>query len=183
MNDGALTNGRYIIPALWTAELGEYVFDLRLALGALIALMMADFWWGVREAKQDGKHFSDSKAIRRTANKFGDYFTYMLIGYFLASAIGVRLGWCGNGQVGVLFGIGIGAFCEIDSLVKHIAYVQFHVRFSWKKFWKYGLRFIISLVKKKNEDIGEALEETFEEQIRNESVEVTSVDDSTKMAE
>lgn len=143
------------------------MFDLRMALAALAVLMIADFWWGVREAKQDGKHFSDSKAVRRTANKFGDYFTYMLIGYFLASAIGVRLGWCGNGQVGVLIGLAIGAFCELDSLIKHVVYVRFDVRFSWKKALaivsKYGLRFVISLVKKKNEDIGEALEETFKE--------------------
>lgn len=163
MNNEAMTSARYIVPALWTAELGEYVFDLRMALAALAVLMVADFWWGVREAKQDGKHFSDSKAVRRTANKFGDYFTYMLIGYFLASAIGVRLGWCGNGQVGVLAGIAIGAFCEIDSLVKHIAYVQFGVRFSWKRIRHYILRFGIFFVKKKNEDIGEALEETFKE--------------------
>lgn len=142
------------------------MFDLRAVLATLGTLMLADFWWGVRESRKAGEHFSDSTAIRRTANKFGDYFTYSLIGFFLATAIGVRLGWCANGQVGVLVGLAIGAFCELDSLVKHIAYVRFDVRFSWKKalrvVWKYGLRFIISLVKRKNEAVGEALEETFE---------------------
>ena len=171
LNNVEMTNARYVAPALWTAELGQYVFDLRLVLAALGVLMIADFWWGVREAKLDGKHFSDSKAIRRTANKFGDYFTYALIGYFLASAIGVRLGWCVSGQVGVLIGLGIGAFCELDSMVKHIAYIQFHVRFSWKVVFKYILRFIISLVKKKNADVGEALEDSLDDVIKGNNLE------------
>ena len=39
-----MTNARYVAPALWTAELGQYVFDLRLVLAALGVLMIADFW-------------------------------------------------------------------------------------------------------------------------------------------
>lgn len=171
MSQVHLTSARYIAPALWTAELGQYVFDLRAVLATLGILMLADFWWGVRESRKNGEHFSDSTAIRRTANKFGDYFTYSLIGFFLATSIGVRLDWCSNGQVGVLIGLAIGAFCELDSLIKHVVYVHFDVRFSWKKALaivsKYGLRFVISLVKKKNEDIGEALEETFEKESGN----------------
>ena len=83
----------------------------------------------------------------------------------------MRLHRCSTGQFGVLVGLAIGAFCEFDSLIKHVVYVRFDVRFSWKKALtivsKYGLRFVISLVKKKNEDIGEALEETFEKESGN----------------
>ena len=61
------------------------MFDLRAVLATLGILMLADFWWGVRESRKIGEHFSDSTAIRRTANKFGDYFTYSLIEYSIGT--------------------------------------------------------------------------------------------------
>ena len=156
MDDDMRSVGKVTTVGLFDAELAGYVFDLRWLLGLLAVLMIMDFWWGSRESKNSGVEWRFSRAGRRTCNKFIDYLTYIVAGAFMAHAIGVPTGSVPNAQVGVAIGIVLGCLFELDSVVKHIFAIR-GIKFSFR-------RLLISLVKLKSPDWGEALDNSLEEE-------------------
>lgn len=132
------------------------LYDLRWMLVFIVVLILADFWFGVSESIKRHEHFRFSRAGRRTCNKAVDYLTYLLVGALLGMAIFEPLGWAGHTTTAAV-GLGFGCIWEIDSIVGHVCALHgINKKFSVK-------RFIISLIKKKNEDVGEALEDAMEE--------------------
>ena len=148
--------GKVTAVGLFDAELAGYVFDLRWLLGALAALVIMDCWWGSRESKKRGVELRFSRAGRRTCNKFIDYLTYIVAGAFLARAIGVPTGCVPNAQAGAAIGIFLGCIFEFVSVWKHIFALR-GIKFSFRKL-------LISLVKLKSPDWGEALDNSLEEE-------------------
>ena len=148
--------GKVTTIGLFDAELAGYVFDLRWLLGLLVVFMLADFWWGSRESKMKGEEWRFSRAGRRTCNKFVDYVTYIVVGAFIAHAIGMRIGFLSNAQAGAAAGMVLGCLFELDSVVKHIFSIH-GIKFSFRKL-------LISLVKLKSPDWGDALDNAMEEE-------------------
>ncbi len=148
--------GKVTTVGLFNAELAGYVFDLRWLLGALVMLVIMDFWWGSRESMKSGVEWRFSRAGRRTCNKFIDYLTYIVAGAFLAHAIGVPTGCVPNAQVGAAIGILLGCVLEFVSVVKHWFAIR-GIKFSFRKL-------LISLVKLKSPYWGEALDNSLEEE-------------------
>lgn len=131
------------------------LYDLRWMLVFIVVLILADFWFGVSESLHKREHFRFSRAGRRTCNKAVDYLTYLLVGALLGMAIFEPLGWATHTTTAAV-GLGFGCVWEIDSIVGHVCALHgIENRFSVKKF-------IISLIKSKNKDIGDALEEATE---------------------
>lgn len=131
------------------------LYDLRWMLVFIVVLILADFWFGISESLKNNEQFRFSRAGRRTCNKAVDYITYLLVGALIGLAIFEPLGWADH-VVTAAVGLGFGCVWEIDSIVGHVCGLHgIANRFSVK-------RFIISLVKKKNEDVGEALEEAMD---------------------
>lgn len=147
--------GKVLTLGVFDAQLSGYVFDLRWLLGLLVVLIAADFWWGTRESKQKGDELRFSRAMRKTLNKFVDYITYIIVGAFIAHVICVPIGLVENAQAGAAIGIGLGLICETDSIVKHI-FTLHGLKFSWRKL-------LISLIKLKSPDWGQALDDAIEE--------------------
>lgn len=157
------------------AELTTVFFELRYGVMLAFILIFADFWWGYSEAKvryaeavKENNHvlmekykWHKSRAIRRTSNKVIDYLTYILVGAFIGLAITEPLDICGH-TTSAAIGLLIGCVCEIASLLGHIFYVKLGIEVTVSDAVKWLVRFIVKLLKKKSQDIGEAVEETME---------------------
>lgn len=80
----------------------------------------------------------------------------------LGLAIFEPLGWASH-VVTAAIGLGFGCIWELDSIIGHVCVLHgIENKFSIK-------RFIIALMKKKNADIGEAVEEAWKDEQNNES--------------
>lgn len=97
----------------------QYIlFELRWMLLLAIALILADFWFGISVSKHLGKPIRRSRACRRTLNKVVDYLCYILVAAFLGMALGDPLGLkpVNIAMVSLLMCYGF----EIDSIYSHI---------------------------------------------------------------
>lgn len=136
-------------------EAFDAIFDLRWMLILIVLLILADFWFGVSESIKKHEHFRFSRAGRRTCNKFGDYFFYLIIGCVLGLAIFEPLGWADHTTTAAV-GLGFGCIWEVDSIVGHVCALHgIKNKFSVK-------RFIIALIKRKDKELGEAVEDAME---------------------
>lgn len=156
MKDTIATNGgKAALVGTMGGEALSALYDLRWMLVFIVVLILADFWFGVSESIKKHEHFRFSRAGRRTCNKAVDYLTYLLVGALLGMAIFEPLGWTDHTTTAAI-GLGFGCIWEIDSIVGHACALHGVVnRFSVK-------RFLISLIKRKNEDVGEAVEDGFD---------------------
>lgn len=152
MENMVTSTGKAFVVSTMGMEAMQALFDLRWMLVLIVVLIVADFWFGVSDSLHKHEHFRFSRAGRRTCNKAVDYVTYLILGSVLGMAIFEPLGWASHTTTAAL-GLGLGCLWEIDSIVGHVCALHgVKNRFSIK-------RFIIALMKKKNEDIGEAVEE------------------------
>lgn len=133
------------------------LYDLRWMLVFIVVLILADFWFGVSESLKKNEHFRFSRAGRRTCNKGVDYLTYLLVGALLGMAIFEPLGWATHTTTAAI-GLGFGCVWEIDSIIGHACALHgVKNKFSVK-------RFIILLIKKKDREVGDALDEALQEE-------------------
>lgn len=154
----------------WTvfgAECLSAVYDLRWMIILAVILIGTDFWWGVREQAmrrnratraidKERFKFHFSQAGRRTLNKAVDYLTYLLVGCVAGLAITEPMGIATHTTTAAV-GLGFGMLFELSSIVGHIAAVKgVNIKLDLKKL-------IVAIVKKKNEDIAEILDEGIEE--------------------
>ena len=147
-------SSRVLLFAVWGSEAMSALYDLRWMIVAVIILIVADFWFGVSESLgKRGNEFRFSRAGRRTCGKFIDYLAYLLIGCTMGLAIFEPLGIASHTTVAAV-GLGLGCLWEVDSIVGHVCALHgVENRFSVK-------RFIVSLLKRKYKDLGEAVEDS-----------------------
>ena len=142
--------------AVMGAEAMTALYDLRWMIVFIVALILCDFWWGISESRKTGQELRFSRAGRRTCNKLVDYLTYLLVGALLGLAIFEPLEWATHTTTAAV-ALGFGCLWEIDSIVGHVCAVH-NIR------WNFSVKkLIVSLVKKKSEDLGEAVEDAMEE--------------------
>ena len=154
MNNITTTTGKAIVVGTMGGEALSALYDLRWMLVLIVVLILADFWFGVSESLNKREHFRFSRAGRRTCNKAVDYITYLILGSVLGLAIFEPLGWATHTTTAAV-GLGFGCVWEMDSIVGHVCALHgIRNRFSVK-------RFIIALLKKKDDDVGEAVEEAW----------------------
>ena len=154
MSNITTTTGKAIVVGTMGGEALSALYDLRWMLVLIVVLILADFWFGVSESLRKREHFRFSRAGRRTCNKGVDYLTYLMLGSVLGLAIFEPLGWATHTTTAAV-GLGFGCVWEMDSIVGHVCALHgIRNRFSVK-------RFIIALLKKKDDDVGEAVEEAW----------------------
>lgn len=157
MSNITTSTGKAFVVGTMSGEALSVLFDLRWMLVLIVVLIVADFWFGVSESLHKHEHFRFSRAGRRTCNKAVDYITYLILGSVLGLAIFEPLGWATHTTTAAI-GLGFGCIWEVDSIVGHVCELHgIKSRFSVK-------RFIIALIKRKNEDMGEAVEDAWEEE-------------------
>lgn len=178
MNNGTNIGTQGFAWAVFGGEAIRTIFDLRWEIAFCIVLILADFWWGWRESKmhyikakeagddaiaKDSK-FRFSKAGRRTANKIVDYLTYLVVGCLAGMAITEPLGWANHVTTSAVCLIFACAF-EVSSIIGHICVIKgIDVpKLTFKSVFKFIVRLVVNFVKKKDDDLGDALDTTVKE--------------------
>lgn len=145
------------IATLFGAELIGVLFSLRWVILFIVALVITDFWSGltasVRVRKED---FRLSRALRRTIVKFLEYINFIVFGLLLAKACLEPFG-IGTDLTGGAIGAACALLIEFDSIYGHICDLHgISNRLSIK-------RVFVAWLKRKNEDLGEAVDEAIKE--------------------
>lgn len=167
------TGTKGIVWATIGQELMVVCFELRYMVILSFVLIVTDFWWGHSESSKRYHHalqehdktlmekykWHKSRAVRRSANKAVDYLTYLLVGAFLGLAITEPMDVCGH-VITAAMALGLGCACELASIVGHILYVKMGIEVKVSDAWRWTSRFFVNLIKIKNHDIGEAVDNT-----------------------
>ena len=162
--------------AVFGGEMVSVAFELRYMIIFSIMLIFADLWWGhsdtmkryaIAEKANDimgmeKYKWHKSRALRRTANKFVDYLTYLILGAFLGLAITEPMGGCSH-VITAAIGLGIGCLAELASIIGHYCYIKFDMEIKIVDVWKWLLRFVANIFRIKGKEIGDALDQTMNE--------------------
>lgn len=168
------TGARATVVMLLGGEVTAMVTDMRWGLILIVLLVIADFrfGWGesakrykAAEKKGDKEAMNiycwhTSRAVRRTANKFVDYMVLMLVGGSIGMAILEPIGL--SHMWGCWAGALIAMVCELFSIGGHFFYLR-GVKVEEKNIRGFVRAFVVAMAKKKDEDVGEALGQAFEE--------------------
>jgi Na+/H+ antiporter NhaD/arsenite permease-like protein len=153
MKDNNILNGTSA--SILGAEMLWLFWDLRWLIMLAIILVIVDFRFGIKAAKARGEKIRKSKAGRRTANKLIDYLCYLVFGGILGRAIGEPLGV--SPVIVAAVCMGVACLFEVDSIIQNICESK---GLKWHfSLWKMAL----ALVKKKRQDLGDAIEQGMEQ--------------------
>lgn len=168
------TGTRAGVIAVVGSEMVSIITDARWMLLVITICVIADFRYGWGESSkryEDAKKKKDrllmmqykwrtSKAIRRTTNKLIDYIIWVMMGMFFGIAILKPL------NVDYIFGglaaTMIAVACEGKSILGHFMFLH-GIVIEQKTITGFLKSFVVALAKRKNRDVGEAIEEGFNE--------------------
>lgn len=135
-------------------EIQIVLYDVRWLILLCLVLIIADLKFGIENSIAHGEVIRTSRALRRTINKFIDYLCWLMFGVVFAEAFAVPLG-IDYMTVTVCIML-LACFNEIDSIMQNYHAARGIEGVSL-------IKFVVSLIKKKNKDVGEALEETLKD--------------------
>lgn len=145
------TQTNSIIVSTMASEAISTLYDLRWMIVFIFVLIASDFWFGISETRLKKEEFRLSRAGRRTCNKLIDYITYLIFGTILGLAIFEPLDIASHTTTAAT-GLALGCIWEIDSIVNHILTIHGHGSMSL-------IRIALHILKNKNRNLGEAIEE------------------------
>ena len=155
----------------------QAIQDLRWMIALCVLLILADFRFGIAESKkrhheavelknatlQRMTEFHLSRAVRRTCNKFIDYMTLLLVFCLCGLAITEPYGICTH-VISAGIAVIIACICELWSIGGHFCYLKgINVHkpdITWKSFLVFAGRLAAGFAKTKDEDFGNALDDT-----------------------
>lgn len=164
--------GTRVLGGLLSAEMIVVFYDMRWMLLLITLSVIADFRYGWGEsslryskAQREGDKllmvqykWRTSRAVRRTMNKLIDYIVWVVIGMSIGMAILEPIGI--SHVLGGVVATAIAVACEAKSFFGHFFYLH-GIKVEQKTVTSFCKAFFVSLAKKKNEEVGEALEESF----------------------
>lgn len=162
--------GTRFLGGFLSAEMMAVFYDMRWMLLLITLCVIADFRYGwgessrrYAEAECKGDklmmvqyQWRTSRALRRTMNKLIDYLIWVVVGMAIGMAILEPIGI--NHIFGGVVATAIAVTCESKSFFGHFFYLH-GVNVEQKTLIGFFKAFFIALLKKKNEDLGEAVEE------------------------
>ena len=168
------TGTRAVGIAVFGSEMMRVMTDARWMLLAITVCVVADFRYGWGEshkrynrARERGDKivmaqykWRTSRAVRRTVNKLIDYFMWVTLGMFFGWAILKPLGV--DHMLGGIVATTVAIACEAKSFCGHFFYLH-GIRVEEKSVKGFLRAFVVAFAKRKNADIGKALEEGFHE--------------------
>lgn len=164
------TGTRAVGIAVFGSEMADVINDARWLLLVIVICVLADFRYGCGEngkrynkAKEKGDkivmaqyRWRTSRAIRRTVNKLIDYVVWVMLGMYFGIAVMDPLGI--DPIFGGVFATLVAVGCEAKSIVGHFFYLH-GVRIEEKSVKGFLRAFLVAFAKRKNKDLGEAIEE------------------------
>lgn len=165
--------GTRLLCGIMSMEMLSVLEDMRWMLLLIALCVVADFRYGwgesskrYKEAKEAGDKilmmqysWRTSRALRRTINKLIDYIMWTVVGMAIGMAILEPVGV--NHIFGGVAATAIAVMCEAKSFFGHFFYLH-GVTYDESTVSGFFKAFIVAFAKRKNEDIGEALEEGLE---------------------
>lgn len=165
--------GTRFLGGILSAEMIAVFHDMRWMLLLIALCVIADFRYGwgessrrYSEAVRKGDklmmvqyQWRTSRAVRRTMNKLIDYLIWVVVGMSIGMAILEPIGV--NHIFGGVVATAIAVTCESKSFFGHFFYLH-GVNVEQKTLVGFFKAFFISLLKRKNEDLGEAVEDGFD---------------------
>lgn len=166
------TGTRATATALLGSELVMIITDARWLLLTIFICVAADFRFGWGESSKRYKEAKDkndkltmlqykwhtSRAWRRTINKSIDYLIWVSVGMFLGMALLEPIGL--SHIYGGVAATAIAVFCEARSFCGHFFYLH-GLEIEQKSITGFLKAFAVAFAKRKDEDVGEALEHGF----------------------
>ncbi len=153
----ATTGATIISGNTFYMELLSAFFSLRWAILFMVLLVLTDFWSGLAASvKVKKEKFRWSRAMRRTMRKFLEYICYIILAMLLTKSILVPFGVCTEMQ-GAAIGAAIALFVEANSIYGHVCALH------GIKTPPSIKRFFVAYLKRRNQDIGSAVEEAMKE--------------------
>lgn len=171
MTDGNMNTGTKAAGLVMMGnELTAIISDARWLLAVIMVCVIADFRYGWGEshkrfsiARERGDKIEmheykwrTSRALRRTVNKLVDYFIWvclgMLVGWSILRPLGVDY------MLGGIVATTIAVGCEAKSFIGHFIYLH-GVKIEKKTVAGFFKAFAVAFAKRKDKDIGEAIEE------------------------
>lgn len=166
------TGTRVVGITVFGGELMSVMADARWMLLVITVCVLADFRYGwgessrrYKRAKEKGDkivmaqyRWRTSRAMRRTVNKLIDYFVWVTLGMFFGWAVLKPLGV--DHMIGGVVATTIAVACEGKSFFGHFFYLH-GIRVEEKSAKGFVRAFVVAFAKRKNRDLGEALEEGF----------------------
>ena len=174
--DGMNTGTRVVNVAFMGSELVTIIYDARWLLAVITLCVVADFWYGWSESRKRYEaarekkdkivmaqyKWRTSRAVRRTMNKLIDYIMWVSLGVFTGFALLRPLGV--DYMLGGIAATAIAIGCEAKSFIGHFFYLH-GVRIEQKSVGGFLKAFVVAFAKRKNADVGEALEDAFDDSI------------------
>ena len=168
------TGTRAVGIAFMGGELVQIIYDARWLLAVITLCVAADFWYGWSESRKRyeaarGKgdkivmaqyRWRTSRAIRRTVNKLIDYIVWVSLGVFTGFALLRPLG--ADYMLGGVAATAVAVGCEAKSFIGHFLYLH-GIRIEQKSVRGFLKAFVVAFAKKKDADIGEALEDALDD--------------------
>lgn len=166
------TGTRVLTFSLFGSELAGVISDSRWLLLAIFLCVVADFRYGWGEshrrygrAREKGDKvvmsqykWRTSRAVRRTVNKLVDYIMWICVGMAVGMAVIAPMG--ANYRWGGVVAAAVAILCEMKSVLGHFFYLH-GIRIEEKSVKGFVKAFVVAFAKKKNKDLGEALESGF----------------------
>lgn len=135
-------------------ELQTMVWDMRWLIALCVVLIAVDLVFGIENAHVHNEKIRRSRAIRRTANKFIDYMCWLLFAGIFAKAFATPFGLADTTiTAGVML---VACVSEVDSILQNYSEAHSKERFSI-------MQFLLNLIKRKNKDVGGAIEDTIKD--------------------
>lgn len=155
---------------MFYGEIVDIIYEARWLLAAITLCVMADFWYGWSESRKRYAHakangdkvvmsqyrWRPSRAWRRTFNKLSDYLMWVILGTVIGYALLRPLGF--DYTLGGVAASAVAILCEANSFCSHFFYLH-GVRIEEKSIKGFLKAFVVAFAKRKNTDVGEALED------------------------
>lgn len=174
MTDASMNTGTKAVGfTLMGSELVAMISNAKWLLVVIMACVLADFRYGwgesnkrYEQARSEGDKvgmrafkWRTSRAVRRTVNKSVDYLIWVCLGMLIGWAILKPLGV--DYMLGAIIATIIAVCCEAKSIIGHFIYLH-GVKIEENTIKGFFRAFAVAMVKKRNADIGKALEDAFE---------------------
>lgn len=168
------TGTRMVTLALFGGEMVNIISDSRWLLLAIFLCVVADFRYGWGESRKRYEHarrkndkvvmsqykWRTSRAVRRTVNKLIDYVVWICVGMAVGMAVIGPMG--ADYKLGGVAAAIVAILCEGKSVLGHFFYLH-GIQIDQKSMKGFFKAFVVSFAKRKNKDIGEAIEKGFNE--------------------
>lgn len=164
-----MTNTRELIHSAGNASAitlySEQVIPFLLQASWLLALpiivVLTDCWFGISESRQRKEEIRFSGAGWKTLRKLLDYYTLLILGFVIGHILPDAIDF--TVQETCFYFILFPTFFDLCSIIGHILKLK-GVESNPKRFL---VRLIIDLVKTKNSDVGNALEDSLDKEFNN----------------